>query len=388
MRRVDASTDGAEKWEPCFDLDTVVNTFGGCLVFVDVDTGNTSDELVDDPGLLTPAHWTALGKAAEVMFAQRYPSPTQEAKLTTFGINTSYEYLCAEDADWETRRRHGAQVLKSVNVYATPSYQGYDVGEVIAEVRKSGKLRVARHEEFRFGGCSRRRYGGSDAAEELLEEEMRCIQDEATGDWYVVKDPEWAKKLQKRRATAQKRQKDRGGRTTKYLQVYEFAQVISALAGPVREHVGCAGWRDFDMPSRPDRGNAIYLLQYVLEHINLVFGRNAHRQIPEWWEFMKLWKKHGEDTKRVWGNTYTYRGCGGMKLFEWLDEEAKARKPPKACLTSRTDKRLIGLPGHLDEEGYMRKYQPAKWEKLYGEKEKEAEEAEGEAEDPAATSAA
>jgi hypothetical protein len=302
--------------------------------------------------------------------------------MKTFCVNTDYE-----KAGKRTEYSYNYKsVLTAIVQVKNPYYDGDDPDEALEVVAETGQCRVVEPNKWRMGGRTRS-YGDHNYAEELYEEDCRCVKNAETGDWVIVRDKKWARMLDRRRAKVAQRLKERGGRTTSHLLVREFGPVIAALASQLRCQVGVVDWRDFELASRPDRNNAVSTFLYVLQHFNLIFGRNAHRQVSEWWDFIKMWKAHGEATRRVWGRIYCYRSsASGERLWDWLDEEAKAKRPPKACLDRRVDERLVGLPGHLNEEGYMRKYQPEKWERLHGEKEKQPEE--GGPEDADAASAA
>jgi hypothetical protein len=98
---------------------------------------------------------------------------------------------------------------------------------------------------------------------------------------------------------------------------------------------------------RPARSDALRLWQETITLCNTLYGRNAHRHVPEFRIFLKeVWRSRGAATQRTW--LARLQRCGSelrlaQRLFGWLDRECRVRKPRPRDLSRCVARRVEGL---------------------------------------------
>lgn len=131
------------------------------------------------------------------------------------------------------------------------------------------------------------------------------------------------------RQVARRKEKEKAGpagRGDGYIMVHEFANVNNTIARYLEEYILIGYFRVAD---NYRRANVVENMLRWVTLFNLIFGANAHRQIPEFQQFLALWRKTHLPTKKA------FKSCESnftSDLFHWLDSEAKVKKPRKRKL--------------------------------------------------------
>jgi hypothetical protein len=103
--------------------------------------------------------------------------------------------------------------------------------------------------------------------------------------------------------------------------------------------------KDYTRHGRIDRTFCVTAWFQLIDRFNEIYGRNAHRQLPELQVFFKkTWPKCADRTRRNWGSVHSYSyEYRADRLFDWFDQEAKARKPKPRNLAAVVESRTRGL---------------------------------------------
>lgn len=362
----DPQGDGSAVWTPSGNYEQIMNTDDDCLIFMPDGT------LLYESGYYSKSVLPAtLRQDLEEEFSRRYPSIHR--LLPRFSITTAYgtryfaktgeEITYAEyqqhrfrDSRDNYEERYGTHIqrvaVSPIQTARDTVYTGCCPEEAMELCQFfGGRVAVAPGLEksaklFRRNGSGR----DSEENDELLREAgyyCRLIPDH--GDYFsgnacyeIVYNPKKVAAAAKAIETRRRRQKDSGNsRTASYLRIDEFYELLRSMtdtldtwlkSAKVDEHR-----RQYSSYSRRHgRDWVVSTLSTLLHDFNLLFGRNAHRKLESFQKFLRLWKKHGESTRKAFGSA---------DLWDWLDKELKARKPAKkAIVTESVSGRVQDLP--------------------------------------------
>lgn len=98
--------------------------------------------------------------------------------------------------------------------------------------------------------------------------------------------------------------------------------------------------------TRPTRYDALRLWEVTIERFNTLYGRNAHRHVPEFQAFVRqVWRQRGAATQRNWQARIKGDWAQSLarRVFAWFDRESCARKPRPRELSRVLVRRTAGL---------------------------------------------
>ncbi len=336
------SGSGAAVWAPSENTEEILRTHGECLIFVDGLGGdNTSPPWLEKMRLDLNAKY-----------------PNDHPLLNRLSIDMPYDY--------GNSKEHGCRHwLRRVHVEALGArvYKGDSPEDVCSLARQFGKIRV-NDSHFRI-----RRDSYGDYHTETMEELGCYYRDNDAGHEVVYNPKVIQRRIKRDKKLDGKDRKMKGtGRIVPWIMVDELVAAIGPIVKILDRHDCIDRWKAHPWKitsySKASRQNALQLWEEGMRMFNGVFGRNAHRHVPEFQEFLRgLWKKHGAATRRSFGADGNTWQSKGTIVFNFLDYELTARKPRKRkhtldeTLSNRSpDWRSIEQRKEEAEEAQRREY--------------------------------
>lgn len=322
MQVGDPFGSSSAEWVPTTDDDKILQAPANCLIFVDDLSANNQKDLFDQLRILMDTRYPAAhsGLTRMVLSSEQH----YDCDLNTYMYSVKRVRICEEGHE---------------------KYKGDDPDEVCEIAKVLGRVKV---DDNTFAP-SHNGYK-EDYTSDL--EEHGCYYRNYDGEREVVYNPKIVGRRVKTHATRMKKFKGNGDRTTSFLLCEEFIVGIEPMVKLLNgvgaiDRYRMSPWK---YGGNHDRCHAIVLWKDTLETFNKIFGRDAHRHMDGFHDFLKLWKKHGEKTWRVFSH-HTYRAS---ELFSFFDYELTRRRPRKRKLSledyllERTDE-LWELPRQHNE---------------------------------------
>ena len=305
LRSGEPSGSGAAVWVPSEDTDQILRTHGECLIFVDGLGGDSTSPL-----------WL---EKMRLDFNAKYPS--DHPLLNRLSIDMPYGY--------DNKKDHGCyHWLKQVIVEALGArvYRGEDAEDVCSLARLFGKIRV----NTAYFRILRDSY--SDDHTETMEE-LGCYYRDNGDGREVVYNPKVIQRRIKRDRNPNRKAKG-DGRIVPWLKIDELISGIESMVKILAKHDCIDRWSTHPWKiigySKGSRHSTLQVWEDGVTMFNGVFGKNAHRHVPEFQEFLRgLWKRHGDATRRSFGTCGSSWRSSGEHLFNFLDYELTVRKPRK-----------------------------------------------------------
>lgn len=359
----DPAGDGPARWEPSTDYDRIMNEPDDRLIFLP-----DNYKFFKCPGFFDKEGFDL--KLIREPLEERYPSVHEALTRVQIHTEATVRYVSEkhglalsnneinklpEDPAKHFQYRYSVNVISSVDVVAkqtpeTAIYRGTDP-DVAAELCKffGGRLRVAvsadRRRAYNYYGYSRvpvfhrRSADNGNHADTLNEHGCLCTYDPDDGEYFIVHDPKKVSAAVKTRQTRENRKRKKGYNYTRVITIYDFNVVVKSLLRTVSSQIPDS--RPPNLYRNLCRASVIQHFINAVEAFNTVFGKNAHRRIPEFQSFKTLWKEMAARSKNSWIST----SSGGSayqvqveKVWAFMDREAQLRKPRDMSLGRHLDK--------------------------------------------------